>query len=105
GTPEGGTAAPNDVVLHWDGSAWTQEALPGAPLGRSLNKVWGASSTDLYAVGEAATIWHRQGTTWAQETNPATSNLLTVFGCSATDVYAVGGQDVLHSDGAAWSNV
>ena len=104
GTPEGGTAAPNDVVLHWDGVAWKQEALPSA-LGRSLNKVWGTSSTDLYAVGEAGTVWHRKGTTWALETTPATSHLLTVFGCSATDVYAVGGQDVLHSDGATWSKV
>lgn len=105
GTPEGGTAAPNDVVLHWDGVAWKPEPLPGAPLGRSLNKVWGTSSADLYAVGEAATVWHRKGTTWALETNPAKSNLLTVHGCSATDVYAVGGQDVIHSDGTTWSKV
>ena len=105
GTPEGGSTAPNDVVLHWDGSAWKQETLPGAPLGRSLNKVWGTSSTDVYVVGEAATIWHLKGATWTQETNPAKSNLLTVHGCSATDVYAVGGQDVLHSDGTTWSKV
>lgn len=104
GTPEGGTAAPNDIVLHWDGAAWKQEALPQA-LGRSLNKVWGSSSSDLYAVGEAGTVWHRKGTTWSLEATPATSHLLTVFGCSATDVYAVGGQDVLHSDGATWSKV
>jgi hypothetical protein len=106
GTPEGGTAKPNDLVLHWDGAAWTQETLPGAPLGRALNKVWGTASDDLYAVGESGTIWHRKGTTWALETNPATSNLFTVYGCSATDVYAVGGQDVLHSDGGGtWTRV
>ncbi len=106
GTPEGGTAQPNDVVLHWDGTSWTQETLPGTPLGRSLNKVWGTASDDLYAVGESGTIWHRTGTTWALEPNPATSNLLTVYGCSATDVYAVGGQDVLHSDGGGtWTEV
>jgi hypothetical protein len=105
GTPGGGTAAPNDVLLHWDGKTWTPEVLPGTPLGRSLYKVWGASPTDVYAVGEAGTVWHRKGTTWAQETSPATGTLLTVFGCSATDVYAVGGQTVLHSDGATWSKV
>jgi hypothetical protein len=104
GTPEGGTAADNDVVLHWDGTAWSKEALPMA-LGRSLNKVWGASADDVYAVGEAGTIWHRKGGTWSLEANPATSNLLTVYGCSATEVYAVGGQDVLRSDGTTWSKV
>ncbi len=92
GTPEGGTSAPNDIVLHWDGAHWAQETLPGTPLGRSLYKVWGTASSDLYVVGEAGTIWHRKGTAWAQEANPATSTLFTVYGCSATDVYAVGGQ-------------
>jgi hypothetical protein len=106
GTPEGGTAKPNDLVLHWDGSSWTQQMLPGTPLGRALNKVWGSASTDLYAVGESATIWHRKGTTWALETNPGMSNLFTAYGCSATDVYAVGGSDVLHSDGGGtWTKV
>jgi hypothetical protein len=107
GTPEGGTAAPNDLVLHWDGSAWSQETLPGAPLGRSLYKVWGTSSEDLYVVGEAGTVWHREGSTWTLESEPpiATSTLFTVYGCGAGDVYAVGGSSVLHSEGAAWTAV
>lgn len=103
-TPEGGTAAPNDLVLHWDGATWSPVALP-EQLGYSLNKIWGTSSTDLYAVGEGGAIWHRKGTTWAREPSPATSRLLTVFGCSATDVWAVGGDDVLRSDGQTWRRV
>jgi hypothetical protein len=100
-------SAPNDVVLHWDGKAWTQEMLPGMPLGRSLNKIWGASADDIYAVGEYGTVWHRKGGAWSLESNPpvASSTLLTVFGCSATDVYAVGGSDVIHNDGTGWSKV
>jgi hypothetical protein len=107
GSPGKGTDAPNDVVLRWDGKEWKQDPLPGAPLGRALNKIWGVSSEDLYAVGEAGTVWHRKGTTWSLESDPpiAQSNLLTVFGCSATDVYAVGGADVLHSDGTGWTAV
>jgi hypothetical protein len=107
GSPGKGTDAPNDVVLRWDGEQWKQDPLPGAPLGRALNKIWGVSSEDLYAVGEAGTVWHRKGTTWNLESDPplAQSNLLTVFGCSATDVYAVGGADVLHSDGTGWTAV
>lgn len=105
GTPGKGTAAENDVILHWDGAAWSKVTLPGKPLGRSLNKVWGTSSDDLYAVGEFATVWHKKGADWLLESDPpvAKSTLLTVFGCSASDVYAVGGSDVIHSDGTSWS--
>jgi hypothetical protein len=108
GTPEGGTKAPNDLVLHWDGKAWSREALPGAPLGRAHYKVWGTSSSDLYVVGEAGTIWHRKGTSWTLESKQhplAKGTLFTVYGCSAHEVYAVGGDDVLRSDGATWSRV
>ncbi|MEO7328180.1 MAG: hypothetical protein ABI193_06360 [Minicystis sp.] len=107
GTPGKGTAAENDVILHWDGEAWSKVPLPGAPLGRSLNKIWGTSSDNLYAVGEFATVWHKKGASWVLESDPpvAKSTLLTVFGCSASDVYAVGGGDVIHSDGKTWSKV
>ncbi len=110
GTPGGGTSAPNDVVLHDDGSGFTPVALP-MTLGRTFFKVWGTSSSNLYIVGEAGTVWHRtaSGTAsgWtleASEPRPlATGNLTTVAGCSATEVYAVGGLDVLASDGTTWS--
>ena len=106
GSPGKGAAAPNDVVLRWDGTTWQEDPLP-MKLDRSLNKIWGTSSEDLYAVGEYATVWHRKGATWTLESDPpvATGNLLTVFGCSATDVYAVGGSSVIHSDGKTWTPV
>lgn len=106
GSPGKGAAAPNDVVLHWDGATWQQDPLP-MKLDRALNKIWGTNSEDLYAVGEYATVWHRKGATWTLESEPpvAKGNLLTVFGCSATDVYAVGGSSVIHSDGKAWTPV
>jgi len=107
GTPGGGTAKPNDVVLHFDGSAWRAETLPDTPLGRSLFKVWGTSASDLYVVGEAGTIWHRKGTSWLLESKTplATGTLFTAWGCSANEVWAVGGNDVLRSDGTSWSRV
>jgi hypothetical protein len=106
GTPEGGTGAPNDVLLHWDGTAWSASPLPQI-LGRTLFKVWGTSSDNLYAVGEAGTVWHKKGATWTLESNPplAQGTLFTVFGCSASEVYAVGGRDVLRSDGTTWTKV
>lgn len=102
GTPGAGTSQPNDVLLHWDGAAWTPSAVP-ATQGRTFFKVWGTSADNVYVVGEAGTIWHRTGTTWNAETNPAHGTLLTIHGCSATEVYAVGGRDVLRSDGKTWT--
>lgn len=105
GTPEAGANKPNDIVLRWDGSAWKPEALPGAPLGVSLFKVWGTSSDDLYVVGEQGTIWHRTASGWATEPSGTDVRLFTVHGCGADDVFAVGGQSVLHRDAAGWSAV
>jgi len=107
GTPEGGTSKPNDIVLHWDGSTWSPVAVP-MPLGRAFFKVWGASSDDLYVVGEAGTIWHKKASTWALEANEpplAMDRLFTVNGCNATEIYAVGSRDVLESDGATWKKL
>lgn len=107
GTPEGGTAKPNDVLLHFDGTRWSPSPLPKT-LGRAFFKVWGTSSSNLYVVGELGTIWHRVGTAWSLEADSpplATGNLTTVNGCSASEVYAVGGRDVLEWDGTGWSRV
>jgi hypothetical protein len=106
GTPGRGAAAPNDVILHYDGSAWSASPPPQV-FGRAFFKVWGSAADDVYVVGEAATVWHRHGGAWSLESNPplASGTLLTVSGCDAQEVYAVGGQDVLRSDGHAWSRV
>lgn len=98
GTPGGGMAEPNDIVLHYDGSSWTQVPLP-TEYGVALNKVWGPSPDELYAVGENGTIWHYKGGSWMDESGAASGTLFTVHGCSATEVYAVGGVDVLLSSG------
>ena len=106
GSPGLGTTAPQDVVLHWDGQAWTPSPLPQI-FGRTYFKVWGTSATNVYIVGEAGTIWHRTGTTWKLESDPplAHGTLLTVTGCNANEIYAVGGRDVLRSDGTKWTAV
>lgn len=103
GTPEGGTSAPNDLLFHWNGTSFSNVALPQV-LGRAFYKVWGVSSDDLYVVGEAATIWHKKGADWSLESDPplASGTLFTVAGSSSQNVYAVGNFDVLHSYGTTW---
>src|SRR5262249_35232698 len=52
GMPNGAPGPADDIVLHWDGAAWTADPLPGTLLGRALFKVWGTASDNLYVVGE-----------------------------------------------------
>ena len=102
--------APNDVVLHYDGTSWKPEALPETKK-TALFKVWGSSADDVYVVGEAGVIWHRKRTssapTWTREGEGVARNrLTTVTGCSANELYAVGGRDVLTSKGdGTWTRV
>ena len=94
-------SGPNDVVLHWDGNAWTPEVLPETKK-VALFKVWGSSKDDIYVVGEAGLVWHRTKGPWTREADGvAKGRLTTVTGCSASEVLVVGGRDLLTSDGAA----
>lgn len=101
----GPATSPDDVVLHYDGSTWTQIPLPGEPKQRALFKVWGTSSDNLVVVGEAGVIWHKNGDEWIAPPPIANGILTTVHGCSENDVYAVGGRDVLHFDGTTWTRL
>ena len=41
------------------------EIQHSAPRGNGLRAVWGNSSTDVFAVGDAGTILHYDGTCWS----------------------------------------
>lgn len=101
GTPGGGAAAPNDVVLHWDGARFTAGDAP-APLGAAFFKVWGSGPDDLWVVGEAGTVQHRTAAGWSRVDLGARAALTTVHGCGPGDVWVVGGQAVYHWDGQTW---
>ncbi len=98
GVPDQPTA-PNDVVLHWDGSTWKPEVLPQTKK-VALFKVWGQGKDDIYVVGEAGLVWHRTNGTWKREADGvAQGRLTTVTGCAANEIIAVGGRDLLTSSG------
>lgn len=103
-----------DVVLHYDGTSWERveiQALIDKPAsqGDNLFKVWGASASEVFIVGDSGLALHYDGSEWTkQETGESGSPLFTVVGRSADDVYAVGGliePVLIHWDGAAWSRV
>lgn len=126
---QAGTTGPNwaSLILHWDGTAWTNVAAPalGQPGTSELRDVAALSSSDVWAVGTAsspATGWwdqplalHWDGTSWQAVPVPAfgtTSQINAVTAVAPNNVWAVGttlGSNwetlILHWDGSAWTRV
>jgi hypothetical protein len=86
------------------------------PAAVTLFDVWGASPTDVYAVGALGTILHYDGTDWRTMTSGTSDYLVAVWGSSSSDVYAHGCPaydpnhpnyrcTTLHCDGTAWSEL
>jgi hypothetical protein len=88
-----------NVVLHYDGSSWTQMSV-GATL--DLRDVWGASSNDVFAIAASGEIFHYDGSSWSIVTK-APRGLAGLWGTSSSDIFAVGvGGTILHYDGGMW---
>lgn len=77
------------------------------PQGNNVNAIWGASSSDIWAVGDNGLLLHYDGMVWSASGNVGdltTANLYGVFGTSSTDVWAAGDSGtLLHFDGKAWA--
>lgn len=99
------------TVLHWDGRAWTRQSTPRT---ENLWGVWGASSTDLWAVGgngaadDRPVLLHWDGAAWSDVAVPSLQRasvgaFYKVWGLDADNVYVVGQRGVvLHRTGGAW---
>jgi hypothetical protein len=100
------------VILHYDGTSWSADTLRDAAV---LGGMWGASSSNVVAVGGSGVIVRYDGSRWAPEHwGDILLFLNAVWGSAATNVFAVGGlQDgvgnvtsyLLHSDGVRWTQV
>jgi hypothetical protein len=96
-------------ILHYDGQQLNYvytDACPQAILCPSFQAVWNSSPTDAFAVGDAGTIAHYDGTNWNQQTSGTTSQLSGVWGIGPTSaVFAVGAAGtILSYDRSTWSN-
>lgn len=93
-----------------NGWCWVTPQLTG----NSLEHLWGTSASNIWAVGEANTIVHYDGTGWqvVASGGPTTVGFPTIhriWGHSPSSVYAVGTDPalngkplVLHFDGTTW---
>ncbi|HEV2371978.1 MAG TPA: hypothetical protein VGS19_07410 [Streptosporangiaceae bacterium] len=120
-----GSNSSQALVLHWNGTDWTQVPSPSPDASR-LVSVAVLSPTDAWAVGEHITsagvhktlVLHWNGTAWAlvpsPDPSPSESQLSSVTALSPSDVWAVGDLItsagvhktlVLHWNGTAWAVV
>lgn len=88
----------------WERSGDTWTATSSISGGATMRRLWGASASEVWAVGSPGVYRYRAGT-WALVDTGATSPLRDVEGTSTGEIWAVGDDDsVLHWDGATWTN-
>jgi hypothetical protein len=127
GSYHNGNNVSQTLILHWDGSAWTQVPSPdpgGAARDQELTSVTGVSARDAWAVGfydtgafDKSIILHWNGTSWKQVNSPSPGSqgtfLQSVGAASAGNAWAVGSAYngaadktlIVHWDGSAWKQV
>lgn len=112
------------LVMHWNGSSWTQVASPNTSATENdyLTGISGSSPTDIWSVGfsntssgEATIATHWNGTAWSIVSTPQLSNggyFQSVAAVAANNVWAVGVQGGQYSpplierwNGVAWNVV
>lgn len=91
------------ALTHKDGAgSWMFET---APTGNTIYYygVWGATETDVFAVGLDGHILRHNGVSWSSSIH-GTADLAAIHGSSAGDIFAVGeGGAILHWTGNSWS--
>jgi len=72
----------------------------------TLAGVFGSSPSDMWAVGDAGTVWHHDGRAVSAVPAGTSANLRDVWGTGPNDVWAVGAAGtVVHYDGSAFTAV
>ena len=105
---KGTTLAAGATYLRNTGAGW--EFAPKAANVTTTNAMWGRSATDVWAVGNAAALFHYDGAMWTRVDTGLPASLTQFL-----DLYAIGGTDtgewwaigrngqVLHFDGQTWT--
>ncbi|HUS67267.1 MAG TPA: hypothetical protein VMZ28_22170 [Kofleriaceae bacterium] len=96
------------VVIHFDGSDWTQLALPEElDAGDLVSGIWGAAADDVYAVTMGGHILRYRGEAWEViPDTPFMEPMNAIAGSGFDDIW-VGGDSgsLIHWDGQAWNEL
>jgi hypothetical protein len=72
------------TVLHYNGTAWTEEATP---ICEGISSMWGTSATNLWATGEYGRVIHRTSAGWQLIDTGTCTSFAGIWGTSDTDVW------------------
>lgn len=79
------------VILHHDGTSFTEVAVPPEADGVTFFKVWGAAPNDLWIVGLGGTALHWDGQALEPVAVPNGRPVFTVHGAQGVGTFVVGG--------------
>ncbi|AFH48977.1 Hypothetical protein IALB_1267 [Ignavibacterium album JCM 16511] len=68
-----------EAGIHWDGNSFKQIPF-NIQWSGNVNKLWGSSSSDLYAVGNNGNIAHWDGRKWTKIESGTTLNINDIWG-------------------------
>jgi hypothetical protein len=96
------------VILHWDGTAWSEDPQSISLTTSQLNGVAFAPSGEGWAVGANGTILHYDGSGWSiEKPPPADSGVdITSVAVAGSDVFAIaGGNLITRSPTGSWQEI
>lgn len=74
------------------------------PQGNTVQALWALSASDVWAVGDAGSVFHYDGTKWSSSSSGTTETLYGVWAASASEVVAVGTNGkVIRWNGTNWT--
>jgi hypothetical protein len=94
----GGTRT--SVIMHYNGSAWTQMT---APDNSGLLDVDAVSPTDAWAIAANGSVLNWNGSAWSVVTTVELSNDAAIAALSPTDVWVAQLGGLAHYNGTAWT--
>ena len=97
-----------EAGIHWNGNSFSNVPF-NINFPSNVNKLWGTSSNDLYAVGNSGNIAHYNGTSWKKIESGTITNINDIYGtvdkngkqrifCAVTNVHADGDIKLLKID-------
>ena len=109
-TGDDGWIAAEQVLLRWNGAAWSEHSSFNLDGFGRISTVWGTSPTDVWLGGGAGPnrriLAHWDGKSWIRTDESAGTQVLQIAGTARNGLWAVAhlGQ-VLRLDGGIWSSV